>query len=69
MEALEILKFNAPVLIQKAVDMAADGNERVLCALVNKICPDKLDLGEGANALQIIVELVRATRGDKNQTT
>jgi len=47
-EALAVLKGAAPDLMQKAVDLALEGNVRLLVAFLSKIVPDKLDVSSEA---------------------
>jgi hypothetical protein len=44
-EALAILREAAPDLMQKAVALALEGNERLLVACLSKIVPDKIEVG------------------------
>jgi hypothetical protein len=44
-DAVSYLKGKSKELMEKAVAMAMDGKEKVMCAILSKICPDKLDVG------------------------
>jgi hypothetical protein len=61
MAALDLLKLNAPDVVQKALDMVLceEPSERILVALINKICPDTLKL-ETENPLLVLIEKAKS---------
>jgi len=54
--ALELLKANAPAVVQRALDLVLCDNpsERIMVALINKICPETLKL-ENDNPLIFVL--------------
>ena len=65
-EALAMLRAKSPELMEKAIDMALDGNPKVVCAILSKICPDKLDLGgELSESLAAVAKAIVEKRGRK----
>jgi hypothetical protein len=50
-DAIAMLKGKSPELMKKAIDMAMDGSEKVMVAILSKICPDKLDVGIGLRGI------------------
>ena len=57
-DALELLKANAPAVVQKALDLVLceKPDTAVLRALIQKILPDNLNLSGGENPLRIFLE-------------
>lgn len=55
-EALAMLKSHSPKLMEKAIQMALAGNEKVMVAILGKICPEKLHVEGLENKLRIILE-------------
>ncbi len=60
-EAIDILKANAPAVIEKALKMVLckNPNTAVMRAIIQKIFPDNLNLSGGENPLLILIEKVR----------
>lgn len=53
-DALALLKAKSPELMQKAIDMGMAGSEKVICALINKICPEMIKF-DPENPLRLIL--------------
>ena len=61
-DALELLKCNAPAVVQKALDLVLcdKPDTTVLNGLIKKIFPDNLNLSGGENPLRIFLEKYHA---------
>ena len=61
-DAMELLKANAPAIVQKALDMVMcdEPNVAVMTTLLKKIFPDNLNLSGGENPLRIFLEKYHA---------
>lgn len=60
-EAIAMLKAKSPELMKKAIGMVLceKPSEKVACAILSKICPDKLDLsGDTENPLLVVINRV-----------
>jgi hypothetical protein len=65
-EAVAMLKAKSPTLMKKAINMALDGSEKVMVAILSKICPDKLELESGKDGVifRVIYEKKRISELD-----
>jgi hypothetical protein len=63
-EAIAMLKAKSPALMKKAIGMAMKGSEKVIVAILSKICPDKLDLGgELSESMASIAKAILERKG------
>lgn len=62
-DAIELLKLNAPAVVQKALNLALSEDapsEKVLVALLNKICPEQIALTDAdGKAVRFVLEIKR----------
>ena len=62
-DAIELLKLNAPAVVQKALNLALSEDapsEKVLVALLNKICPEQIALTDpDGKAVRFVLQIKR----------
>jgi hypothetical protein len=65
-EAVAMLKAKSPALMTKAIQMAMDGSEKVLVALIHKICPETLKLQNDTPLLVVIQKAIQVHTGESD---